>query len=161
MGSDETLRKLGTAKGSQDIRWTASWLAGRYGTWGHELRPSVATLATMTGFGQATVRRHLATLVSLGWLTERKRPGKATVYGITMPDLAHLGEQPTVLTQMSNDTNETHSNEILPVLPRDAALIRYHATHPGHPVIETSAGTVACYKCRAAWNPSPGDVTGR
>jgi hypothetical protein len=151
--SDDVLRKhTGKSTSARDLRVTACCLADVFGTWGRNMRPAIATLAAMTGYSPNTVRRHLQSLVTMGWLTTLARPGKATVYAISNP--SHHSDMGTPPTMMGGDLVKP-SNEKGFALPRDVSLTRYHNEHPDHPVIETAAGTVACYRCGVTWNPAP------
>jgi len=107
---DIPLRKMAKkSTSSLDIRLTASLIADCFGKWGHECRPAAATVAEMIGCTEKTVRSHLAQLVSLGWFTEEKRPGRPTVYAIANP--GNHAYRPTPVTMVTDDTNEINTNE--------------------------------------------------
>ena len=57
-----------------------------HGNWGEGLWVAATTLAEEVGLDEKTVRTSLDVLVTAGWLTRKRRPGKTYLYSIATPE---------------------------------------------------------------------------
>jgi hypothetical protein len=129
---DPTLRKL-AGKSNLDIRATAQVIA-LHGHNGHGCCVGMPTVAEMIGCNEQTIRVHCDELVSLGWLTRVRRPGRTTVFRIANPVANPVG-------QTADPVGQTVSGTANPVGPdpRGSGAERVGGT--GNPVGLEHRGT--------------------